>query len=187
MSVIIGITGSIASGKTTLLKYVKENGHKIFICDDYVKDIYKKPEIVDKIQALFQDTDLTNRKSIARIIYKDPIKKAELEKIIHPLVREAMHQFAKDHKSEKMIFLEVPLLFESGWYKNCDYTIALLCPADMRLERALGRGIDEDIFKAIDKVQMPEMEKKKRADFSIDTYTSLDKVTEEFEKIIASL
>lgn len=187
MSIIVGITGSIASGKTTLLKHMNEKGYPVFICDDYVKKLYKNPEIKSKIQEIFPETDLSNRKAIAQIIYTKPKKKKELENILHPRVREAMNEFVANNQKENIIFLEVPLLFESGWNENCDYSIVLLCNRQIRQQRALERGIDKDIFKAIDKVQMPETEKKKLASFSINTSGDLEMVILEFDKIIANL
>lgn len=187
MSIIVGITGSIASGKTTLLKHMKEKGYKVFICDDYVKELYQKSDVLKQIKDIFPETDISNRKAIAKIIYSDTEKKKKLEKIIHPLVRKAMDEFVVKYKEDTLLFLEVPLLFESGLEKNCDYTITLLCPFAIREERAKERGIDLEIFKAIDKIQMPELEKKQRASYSIDTSGNLDDVVEEFDRIIGNL
>lgn len=187
MSVIIGITGSIASGKTTLLKYMIEKGYPVFICDDYVKKLYKDPEVISKISASLPNIDLSDRKAIAKIIYNNPEKKKELEQILHPRVRKAMREFMNSHEKDQIIFLEVPLLFESKLDKNCNYTITLLCSANIRKQRAFERGIPQEIFRAIDKAQMPELEKKALASYSIDTSGNLKDVASEFEKIIASL
>lgn len=187
MATIVGITGSIASGKTTLLKYMKEKDYPVFICDDYVKKLYKNSEVIAEIQKIFPNTDISNRKAIAKIIYSDSAKKKELEEILHPLVRKAMNQFVEDHKNDEMIFLEVPLLFESGWHTNCDYSITLLCDSKTREERALERGIPAEIFRAIDKIQMPEIEKKALASHSIDTSGNLEIVVIDFKNIINNL
>lgn len=187
MSIIVGITGSIASGKTTLLKYMMEKDYPVFICDDHVKKLYKSADVIKQIKNLFPDTDLSNRKAFAKIIYSDPKKKKELELILHPLVRTAMNKFVEDHQNDHLIFLEVPLLFESGWHSNCDYSITLLCDAATREKRALERGIPADIFQAIDKAQMPEIEKKALASHSINTAGNLDKVASEFEAIVGKL
>lgn len=187
MPIIVGITGSIASGKTTLLKHMDDKGYPVFICDDYVKKLYQDSEVNAQIQFIFPDIDLSDRKAIAKIIYSNPDKKKELEKVIHPRVRKAMNEFIHNHSSNELVFLEVPLLFESGLYKKCDYTITLLCDSKTREKRAIERGIDQDIFRSIDKIQMPESEKKKLASYSIDTSGDLKNVINEFEKIIANL
>lgn len=184
MALVIGITGSIASGKTTLLKYLKSKGYKIFNSDQYVKELYKKPEIIEELNIIFPDTDISNRKALAKIIYSSHEKKAELEKLLHPKVREGMKNFIKENQSEDKIFLEVPLLFENGSDALCDRTITLLCSKETRLERAIGRGIDKEIFESIDNIQMPEALKKDKADYSIDTSKSIEHEISELEKIL---
>lgn len=184
MAIIIGITGSIASGKTTLLGYLKEKGYKIFSSDDYVKKLYKRPEVIKELQEIFPDTDISDRKALAKIIYSNPNKKTQLEKLLHPKVRQGMKDFIQENESEDKIFLEVPLLFENGSDALCDITITLLCPKDVRLERAIGRGITPEIFNSIDKIQMPEELKKTRSDYSIDTSISWEHETKELERIL---
>lgn len=164
-----------------------QNGYAVFICDNYVKELYAMPEIARKIRAILPDLDITNRKAIAKIIYKNPEKKKQLEQLLHPLVRKKMLEFIAKYRDEQVIFLEVPLLFESGFDSYCTHTISLLCPKNIRKDRAIGRGIDPDIFESIDKIQMPESEKKKRASFAIDSSGTMEEVVENFSKAIDTI
>lgn len=187
MAIITGITGSIASGKTTLLNYITDLGYEVFSSDDYVKSLYKRADVIEEISGAFSDMDINNRRAIAKIIYSNPIKKKELEKILHPKVREGMKDFIKLHKDKDKIFLEVPLLFENGSDTLCDYTITLCCPHDIRKKRAIEeRGIDAEIFDQIDKIQLPEHEKIKRSDFVIDASKPFEEEKRLFDAILGS-
>jgi dephospho-CoA kinase len=186
---IIGITGSIASGKTALLDYISKQGKIVFSCDNYVKELYRDPSIVKDIEENFPELQKLDKLSLAKIIYSDHKKRKKLESILHPLVAKGLEEFLAASFSQKhgAIFLEIPLLFEAGFEKYCDYIITLCCPTEKRLLRALERGLTEEMFESIDGAQMPEKLKIQRSNFVINTNVEWEEEISEFTKIIESL
>jgi dephospho-CoA kinase len=163
--IAIGITGSIASGKTALLQYIQTQNHPVFSSDLSVKELYNDTNIAKQIHALFPDFKTLDKMLLAKAIYCDANKRQSLEKILHPLVARDIESFIKENQDKKLLFMEIPLLFEVGWEKYCDYVITLCCPPEIRAERASKRGISYEMFLAIDKTQMPEEEKSPKHTF----------------------
>lgn len=180
----IAITGSFASGKSFVLNCAKKLGYKVFSCDDFVKEIYKDVSFQNKIVDEFKELKIFDKKELSKIIYDDSKVRKRLESIIHPIVREGIKKFEELHKDKELLFTEVPLLFESKFDKYFSYSICTFCNEETRLLRAKKRGvIDLNLYEKIKIVQMDQEEKKKKANFIIDT--QLDQ--KEIEKILNNI
>lgn len=183
----IGITGSFASGKSELLKYLVNKGYPGFNCDHIVHNLYKKTDIQNQVLEIYHELDIFDKSKIASLVYTDDIRKKELEKLIHPLVEAEIKLFLQQNSSSEIVFLEIPLLFEASWEDSFDYIISLHCTKSIRQKRALDRGISADMFESINKSQMPENKKKDLADFNIDTDCDFSEVASKCENIIRDI
>ncbi|MDB5039089.1 MAG: Dephospho-CoA kinase [Bacteriovoracaceae bacterium] len=154
----VGLTGSLASGKSTTLKYFKKHGWSTASADEMVAKIYRKKGI--------RKEDL-----IARF-GRSPAGLKRLEKWIHPLVREKTLKFIK--KSKGPVIVEVPLLFESKFDRYFDFSIFIFAPLKDRIKRVTKRGMDLQLFKFLDHQQLPPREKIRRADFIIRNRSKKD-------------
>lgn len=173
MTKVVGITGGIGSGKSTLIEYVKNLGYSIYIADFEAKNLMNQKEIINKIQFLFETSVLTkdnllDRKKLSQLVFNDPIKLAKLNELIHPLVKQHFIDWLNIHTSEKIIFKEAAILFESGSYKDCDYTILITAPQDTRVQRVMLRDniSQEEVLERI-KNQWSDEKKAALADFTI--------------------
>lgn len=173
MALIIGITGGIGSGKSTVCKIFKILGTPVFEADIVAKDLLKNKEILHKLKKMFGNNILdskgaVDRSKLADIVFKDDIKLEELNSIIHPAVRDKFMIWAEKMKSNHYVIIEAAILFESGFNKMTDYTILVTAPEQMRIERVSRRdGIPEDNVRARIRNQLPEEQKKELADFII--------------------
>lgn len=169
----VGITGGIGSGKTTICRVFEILGVPVFNADNVAKSImYKDLELVKKIKtrfgkdAYFENGEV-NRKYLAKIVFNDAEALDSLNKLVHPATIQAFKDWALLQNSQYCLH-EAAILFESGAYKTCDYTILVSAPEDRRMSRVMARdGVSSLEVKArIDK-QMPEHEKMELADFVI--------------------
>lgn len=173
MTKIIGLTGGIGSGKSTVASYIASKGIPVYIADEEAKKLMDLKPISTKIQALFSENILDenqklDRKKIASIVFNSPEKLAQLNAIVHPEVKKHFSNWLKKHKNELFIIKEVAILFETGGDLLCDKVILITAPQEIRIERAMKRdNIDrESILKRIQN-QLPEEEKIKKSDFVI--------------------
>lgn len=166
---MIGITGSLSSGKSSVLKYLQEQNYKTFSSDNFVKELYKKEEIRNKVLKIFPELEEFNKEKIAKSICFDEKKRELLENFIHPLVINEMNIFENNLSQEELGFAEVPLLFEKGLESFFTKTILVSCKEELRLQRAISRGISREVFYLINGIQMSDEEKRKKTDFIIDT------------------
>lgn len=180
----IAITGSFASGKSFVSEYIAKKSYKVFSCDDYVKKLYLDSSIQKKIIDLIEIT-FFDKKEIIKTIYSDEVKRKKLENYIHPLVRNGIREFKEQNASEDLLFVEIPLLFESGFDKYFDYSICVYCDEKNRLERAKQRtDFNLEIYNKIKQVQMPWQDKIKLADFLINTDLDFVDTIKQIEEII---
>lgn len=167
---IVGLTGGIGSGKTTVTKYFAELGIPIYIADEEAKKITETdPNVIEKIKMVFGDEAYVNgkynRKYIADIVFKDKKKLNQLNTIIHPALFNHFNQWHQKQNTPYVI-KEAAILFESGAYKDCDYIITVTAPEEIRIQRVIERdGITETMVKNRIDNQMSEEEKIQRADF----------------------
>ncbi|WP_395065768.1 dephospho-CoA kinase [Flavobacterium sp.] len=141
---IIGLTGGIGSGKTTVANYLKSKGIPVYISDIEAKKVMEFPEIISQISTTFGaqmisiDTTLDRRK-LASIVFNDPEKLKKLNAIVHPAVKKHFDNWIIQHKQFPIIVKEAAILFESGSYKDCDAIITVSAPLEVRIERVLKR------------------------------------------------
>ena len=173
----IGITGSLASGKSTVAKIFSGKKYPLFNSDKIVKKIYKSNYFKKKILIKFKIIANKNfKKEILKKISKNKTLLKKIEKIVHPLVRKEIRQFSKKNKRKKILVFEVPLLIESKLMTNYDVIIFVNSKKKLRLKRFLRRGKSINLFNFLDKRQLPAAKKIKYCDEVINNNFSLKKL-----------
>ncbi|MFN0193134.1 MAG: dephospho-CoA kinase [Aestuariivirga sp.] len=176
--IILGLTGSIAMGKSETAKMFAGLGVPVFDADAEVHKLYEKdgaaaPLIANRFPEAVKD-GVVDRQVLTRLIADDPQALGDLESVVHPLVRKAESAFieAARAKGERLVVLDIPLLFETGRESDFDYIAVVSVGPKEQQRRALARpGMTVEKFKRILDRQMPDAEKRKRADFIIATDT----------------
>jgi dephospho-CoA kinase len=174
----LGLTGSIATGKSTVLKMFAEMGVPIFSSDDAVHELYRGGAVAP-VEGLFPgvtSNGAIDRDELSKRVLGQPEKLKALESLVHPLVRERVAQFLRDAQSTgaKLVIVDIPLLFESGHDYGLDRVAVTAAEPETYKERALARpGMTVDKLEAILARQMPQDEKMQRADYVIYTEKSL--------------
>jgi dephospho-CoA kinase len=188
MTKIIGLTGGIGSGKSTVASYIASKGIPVYIADEEAKRIMEQPEVVLEVQQLFDEkivleNNQLNRAKIAEIVFENPQKLQELNAVIHPKVKQHFTNWLKQHKDFPFIVKEVAILFETGGDASCDKIILVTAPEEVRIQRVMQRDKTERInVKNRIKNQLSDKEKKAKSDFIIenidinDTMKQVDKV-----------
>lgn len=185
----IAITGGVATGKSTVLNILKKMGFSTFSCDEVVKKLYEKAYIQNKIlktlgKEILGENGKIDKKKILEKIIEDPLFKKKLEKIFHPLVKKALLNFIKkEEKKEKIIFAEVPLLFEVGWEDLFDEIWVISCDENLQKKRIAKKGLKEWGEKLLS-LQIPLKEKEKKAHRVIYSDKSLKDLEEEIKEIL---
>ena len=143
MTKIIGLTGGIGSGKTTVAKMFIEYGIPVYIADDEAKKIMESEEIVKQVENVFGSGVLINTKidraKLAKIVFNNPEKLEQLNKIVHPAVQKHFKDWLKNHTTSSFVIKEAAILFETGGHKQCDKVITVVAPQLLRLERVVLR------------------------------------------------
>lgn len=188
----LGLTGSIATGKSTVLKAFSACGVPVFSADQAVHDLYEG-ETVAPVGALFPDAIVKgkiDRQALSRVLMGDGQKLRQLEAVVHPLVRAKIRDFldAAEKTGEKLAVVEVPLLFESGHDYGFDGVAVTWCAPEIQRRRALERpAMNVEKLHAILARQMPQDEKRKGADFVFDTGIGIDQTRQEVTELVAKL
>lgn len=164
----IGITGSLASGKTTASKILSAGKGPLFSADNIVKKLYANKSFQQDIRKIFKIKNKISIKiKLREIILSDKNNIIKLEKIIHPLVRKAMKKFMNKHKNKAYTFFEIPLLVESKLMKYFDIIIFIRSNRKTRLKRFKLNGGDKKLFQLLDNKQLKDDEKIKFCDHII--------------------
>lgn len=187
---IVGITGSIATGKSTVTKYLQDMGYRVIDSDAIVHDILREKAIITEIIRIFGETVLNNgeidRKVLGNMIFKDPEKRQILNSIIHPQVIRAIREKVSD--SHEMIFVDIPLLFEAKLEYLVDKIIVVYTKEDIQLERLMKRDQIEREYAVLKvKSQMDIEEKKRKADFLVNNDCSVENTHRQIEDIVRRL
>jgi dephospho-CoA kinase len=173
MTKIIGLTGGIGSGKTTIANYFLTLGIPVYIADDEAKKLMEFSEVKDSIkekfgESIFENTIL-NRAKLAEIVFADSEKLYQLNAIVHPAVRNHFEKWLLNHKDSPCVIYEAAILFESGNYKNCDYIITVTAPLESRIQRVIERDKTnrEQVLKRIN-AQWNDEQRISKSNFIID-------------------
>ena len=189
---VIGLTGSIAMGKTSAAKRFIAQGIPVFDADAQVHELYAG-EAVAAIESAFPGVTQDGRIDRARLgemLGKESGALARLEAIVHPLVRVRREEFLRDNARAgvEMVVLEIPLLFESGSDKDVDVTIVVTAPEAVQRARLMEReGMNEARAAMLLANQMPDADKRARADYVVDTNGPREETATEIDNIIESL
>ncbi len=189
---IIGLTGSIGMGKSTVAQMFADEGVPIFDADAAVH-VLQGPggALVAQIEALFPgttDEKGVDRQKLGPAVLDNPDALKQLEALIHPAVGAMRMEFLEDNKAAPMILFDIPLLFEKSGAAGVDYVIVVSASEDDQRERVLRRpGMTVDKFEKIKSLQMPDEEKRKRADFVIDTSRPLEETRQQVQNTIEKL
>ncbi|WP_333695078.1 dephospho-CoA kinase [Flavobacterium sp.] len=143
MTKVIGLTGGIGSGKTTVARFFSDLGVPVFIADNEAKTISESEEVRPLLQSLFGDNvykaGKLDRKYIASQVFSNPDLLQKLNQVVHPRVQKKFEQWLKIHSKAKYVIKEAAILFESGSYKQCFKVILVTAPQEIRIERVLKR------------------------------------------------
>jgi len=189
---VLGLTGSIGMGKSTTARFFAEEGVPVLDADAVVHALYDG-EAVAAIEAAFPGTSKDgriDREELSRRVVADPAALKRLESIVHPLVRAAQARFLADaeRSGAPVAVLDVPLLFETGGDQRVDAVVVVSAPADVQRARTLDRaGMTAEKFDALMQKQMPDAEKRRRADFIVDTSQSFDSARAQVRAILAAV
>ena len=188
----LAITGSIGMGKTTVAKMFEAAGVPVFNADAVVRDLQANdPELIAAIGERFSGTvtkGRLDRDELSRRVLGYPDELEALEVIVHPAVQRARDYFIAQHSEAPALLFDIPLLFETGGEAAFDKVIVVSAPADAQRTRVLARtGMSEAKLDAILSRQLPDAEKRKRADFIVDTGTDLSTTEAEVRRILACL
>ena len=189
---LIGLTGSIGMGKSTVADMFERAGVPVFDADAEVRKMQGPGgELIAAIEEAFPGTtgpEGVDRDALGKLAFADKDALKRLEAIVHPAVGSKRAQFFGDHSDKPMILFDIPLLFERGGEKAFDVVVVVSAPADMQRERVLARpGMTVEKFEDILGLQVPDEEKRKKADHVIDTGVSLEQTEARVSELIEAL
>jgi dephospho-CoA kinase len=190
---LLGLTGGIGMGKSTVAAMFAEHGIPSFNADEAVHRLQAKDgAAIPAIDAAFPGVvhdGVLDRAALRTRVLADDAEMKKLEAIMHPLVRGGQSGIMDKARQEgrRAFLLDIPLLFESGVESRMDKTIVVSCPRALQIERVLARGIPLADIEAIIARQMPDAEKRRRADYVIETGGTLDETWTQVEHIIKEL
>jgi dephospho-CoA kinase len=189
---IIGLTGSIGMGKSTTLQMFADEGVPVYDADAAVHAVYASTA-VPLVEAAFPGTTAdgkVDRQKLSQRVLGDPEALKKLEQIVHPLLGAHRQKFLEEaEKSDApIVLMDVPLLFETGGEKRMDAVVVVTAPAELQRQRVLARdNMTAEKLDAILARQTPDAEKRKRADFVVDTSRGLDPVRADVKDILAKV
>jgi dephospho-CoA kinase len=189
---ILGLTGSVGMGKSTTARFFAEEGVTVHDADAVVHRLYEG-EAVPAIEAAFPGTTLNgkvDRGKLGARVLGDAGALAQLEAIVHPLVHEAERRLLAETRArgEKVVVLDVPLLFETGSDRRVDAVVVVSAPPDVQRARVLERAdMTMDKLAAILAKQMPDAEKRRRADFVVDTSQGFEAARRQVRAILRAV
>jgi dephospho-CoA kinase len=190
---IIGITGGIGSGKSTVAGIFGELGCLVISSDQQVQQAYHDPAVISQIRKWWGDEVLQangrlNKRKISDIIFVDPQQRKRLEELLHPRVarlRDNQMELARGDPQVKAIVWDTPLLFEAGLQKECDAVVFVDVPPEQRIERVTrNRGWDEAEFQRREKSQWPLDKKREISDYIVDNTADADNVRGQVREVL---
>ena len=189
---ILGLTGSVGMGKSTTLRFFADAGVPVYDADREVHRLYEGAA-VPAIEAAFPGTTAdgkVDRTKLAARVLGDPAALARLEAIVHPMVQEAERRILEEAEAagHKVAVLDIPLLYEVEADKRVDAVVVVTAPPEVQRARVMERpGMTEEKFAAILAKQMPDAEKRRRADFIVDSSQGLDAARAQVRAILEAV
>jgi dephospho-CoA kinase len=188
----LGLTGSIGMGKSTVAAMFQQEGVPVFDADAAVHRLQGKGgSLVAEIERLFPGTtsvEGVSRQKLSEFVLGDPGRLGMLEALIHPAVAEERHRFLGEHADAPLIVFDIPLLFEKNGWEEVDKVAVVSAPEDVQRRRVLRRpGMSAEKLDRILALQMPDAQKRARADFIIPTGGNMDETHAAVRSIIACL
>jgi len=190
--IVLGLTGSIGMGKSTTAKLFAEAGVPVHDSDEAVHRLYAGPA-APLVEAAFPGTvkdGVVDRAALSRRVVADVAAIRQLEGIVHPLVRADADRFVARNRAAgtPLVVLDIPLLFETGGTNRVDKIAVVSAPAKVQRDRVLARpGMSAEKFEAILARQTPDAEKRRRADFVIDSSRGIEAAREQVHAIVREL
>lgn len=190
--IVIGLTGSIGMGKSAVAQMLREAGVPVFDADAEVRALQGPGgAALPAIEAAFPGTtgaEGLDRLALGQAVFGDAAALGRLEAIMHPMVRDAQARFMAGHADAPVVAVDVPLLFEKGGWRSVDATMVVSAPFEVQRERVLARpGMTVEKFERIVAAQMPDAEKRARADFVVDTGCGLEETRAAVRRIVDCL
>lgn len=192
--IVVGLTGSIGMGKSTVARMFAEEGAPSFDSDAAVHELYAAGgAAVAQVEAAFPGVTrdgAIDRAALSAKVVGNPEALARLETIVHPLVRQAQTNFLAQHRAAgvPVVVLDIPLLFESTGAQSVDKIVVVSAPPEVQRARVLGRpGMTEEKFERLLERQTPDAEKRARADFVIDTGGAFDETRAQVRAVLDAL
>jgi len=189
---IVGLTGSIGMGKSTVAAMFAEAGVPVFDADAAVRAM-QGPDgvLVPAIEAAFPGSTNENgvdRDALGKLVFGDAEKLAQLEAIVHPVVGRQRAQFLAENADEALLVFDIPLLFERGGHEAVDVVVVVSAPAEAQRDRVLARpGMTPEKLEHILGLQTPDGEKRERADHIIDTGTTIAETRAQVAALVSEL
>jgi dephospho-CoA kinase len=192
--ILLGLTGSIGMGKSTVAEMFRAEGAPVYDADAAVHRLYAEGgAAVGPVGEAFPEAIVegaVDRERLSKLVLNDPEALQRLERIVHPLVGAAQMQFLDDARraGAPVVVLDIPLLFEKGGAARVDVIAVVSAPADVQRARVLARpGMTPEKFEAILAKQTPDAEKRARADFVIDTGVGVDETRAQVRAVLKAL
>jgi dephospho-CoA kinase len=191
MTKVIGLTGGIGSGKTTIANHFKSRGVPVYIADDEARKIMETIEVTKAIKEVFGpmpfEGTILNRDKLATIVFNDSKKLQQLNAIVHPVVKQDFKQWLLEHNESAIVIYEAAILFESGNYKDFDFIITVTAPLESRIQRVISRDktTREQVLKRIN-VQWTDEQRILNSDYIIvnDEHEIAKRESDEILKIL---
>lgn len=188
---VIGLTGGIATGKSSAEEIFRQLGAYVIDADKIVHELYRRDEIKQSIrqmfgESIFDESGSLDRKKLAGIIFSDFQKRKMLEEFIHPKVNDFINSWIKDignKQKDAIIIVSVPLMIETGSYKNYQKIIVVYAPKQMQIERLLKKGYSYEEALGRINAQMDIDEKLRYADYVIMNTADLEHLRKEVERV----
>ncbi|MHC5309921.1 dephospho-CoA kinase [Myroides sp. LJL116] len=171
---IVGLTGGIGSGKTTVAKLFMDHGVPVYISDDRAKDIMESSTVATLVQEAFEqnvldDNGKLDRQIIRNLVFEDKVLLEKLNNIVHPLVKEDFLKWVDSHKDQSFVLKESAILFEKQLHKDCDMVILVVAPEEVRIQRVMKRDkVSSDNIRQIMNNQLEDVSKIPLSDYIIE-------------------
>lgn len=176
---IVGITGTIASGKSTVTQYFTEKKYRVLDADQVTREVQASREVLEELtkvfgQKILQEDGSLDRKFLREQVFQNQELLPQLNAIIHPRVRLVFEKAKQEQQSEGILFFDVPLLFEAKFENLCDKVLLVCAKREIQIQRVMQRdGSSRELAEKIISAQASEEEKRKRADYIVENNTSL--------------